>query len=92
MIILRLKRHPSSKIVYRCTPRKVSLCGKLILTFNQVRRKRDNYRVAQSQCLYATAVASIDDKRRRESTLTLSSTSSGHVPKPVHAALPSLRD
>jgi hypothetical protein len=92
MIILRLKRHPSSKIVYRCTPRDASLCGELILTFNQVRRKRDNYSVVQSQCLYAVAGASIDGKHRREPILTLSSTSSGHVQKTVHAALPSLRD
>jgi len=68
------------------------MCGKLILTPNQVRRKRDNFRVAQGQCLYATAVASIDDKCHRERSPTLSSTSSGPVQKTVHMAPPSLRD
>lgn len=47
-----------------CTSLSLSY-GELILTFNQVRRKRDNYRVAEGQCFYATAVASIDEVVQR---------------------------
>lgn len=47
MIFSRLSQHPLSRVLYQCALCKVLVCGKLMLIFNQVRQKRDNYRIVQ---------------------------------------------